>query len=140
MPESPEVQALADDLGRRLAGHEIRGVDVLEFRVTKTRTRPLESLIGRRVTGVTRRGKLLDVALDDDAHLVVSLGRHGWARYGGAEASVAEASVTEASVTEESNADAEPPPPAEKAGTAANGVARRMETRPAASLVRITFS
>jgi len=80
MPESPEVQALADDLGRRLAGREIRGVDVLEFRVTKTRARPLESLIGRRVAGVTRRGKLLDFALDDDAHFVVSLGRHGWAR------------------------------------------------------------
>ncbi|MFE6256114.1 DNA-formamidopyrimidine glycosylase family protein [Agromyces sp. NPDC057865] len=102
MPESPEVQALADDLGRRLAGHEILGVDVLEFRVTKTRARPLESLIGRRVAGVTRRGKLLDFALDDDAHLVVSLGRHGWARYGGAEASVTEAPTGEA----------EPPPPA----------------------------
>jgi len=102
MPESPEVQALADDLGRRLAGHEIRGVDVLEFRVTKTRARPLESLIGRRVAGVTRRGKLLDFALDDDAHFVVSLGRHGWARYGGAEASVTEAPTGEA----------EPPPPA----------------------------
>ncbi|TYL50336.1 DNA-formamidopyrimidine glycosylase family protein [Agromyces mariniharenae] len=107
MPESPEVQALADDLGRRLAGHEIRGVDVLEFRVTKTRARPLESLVGRRVAGVTRRGKLLDVTLDDDAHFVVSLGRHGWARYGGAEAS-----VTEASVTEAPNAESEPPPPA----------------------------
>jgi formamidopyrimidine-DNA glycosylase len=102
MPESPEVQALADDLGRRLAGHEIRGVDVLEFRVTKTRARPLESLIGRRVAGVTRRGKLLDFAPDDDAHFVVSLGRHGWARYGGAEASVTEAPTGEA----------EPPPPA----------------------------
>ena len=102
MPESPEVQALADDLGRRLAGHEIRGVDVLEFRVTKTRARPLESLIGRRVAGVTRRGKLLAFALDDDAHFVVSLGRHGWARYGGAEASVTEAPTGEA----------EPPPPA----------------------------
>ena len=102
MPESPEVQALADDLGRRLAGREIRGVDVLEFRVTKTRARPLESLIGRRVAGVTRRGKLLDLTLDDDAHFVVSLGRHGWARYGGAEASV----------TEQPDAEAEPPPPA----------------------------
>ena len=105
MPESPEVQALADDLGRRLAGHEIRGVDVLEFRVTKTRARPLESLVGRRVTGVTRRGKLLDVALDDDAHFVVSLGRHGWARYGGAEASVTEAATAQG----ESNVDAPPP-------------------------------
>lgn len=100
MPESPEVQALADDLDRRLAGREIRGVDVLEFRVTKTRTRPLESLVGRHVADVARRGKLLDFSLDDDSHFVVSLGRHGWARYGGAEAPVT------------GQADADPPPPA----------------------------
>jgi formamidopyrimidine-DNA glycosylase len=112
MPESPEVQALADDLGRRLAGREIRGVDVLEFRVTKTRTRPLESVIGRTVTGVSRHGKLLDLALDDDSHLVVSLGRHGWARYGGDAEAVGAASVGAASVAAESSADAEPPPPA----------------------------
>ena len=106
MPESPEVQALADDLGRRLAGREIRGVDVLEFRVTKTRTRPLESLIGRTIAGVSRHGKLLDLALDDGSHLVVSLGRHGWARYGGDEASGSASADTQAA------ADAEPPPPA----------------------------
>lgn len=109
MPESPEVQALADDLGRRLAGREIRGVDVLEFRVTKTRARPLESLVGRRVIGVTRHGKLLDVALDDDSHFVVSLGRHGWARYGGGGASVDAPPTADAAPP---TADAEPPPPA----------------------------
>jgi formamidopyrimidine-DNA glycosylase len=69
MPESPEVQALAEDLGARLTGHEIRGVDILEFRVVKTRTRPPSSLVGARVQGATRHGK----------H--VELGRHGWARY-----------------------------------------------------------
>lgn len=80
MPESPEVQALAEDLSTRLTGHEITGVDVLEFRVTKTRTRPPSSLIGAMVRGVTRHGKHLDLSVGD-AHLIVSLGRHGWARY-----------------------------------------------------------
>lgn len=81
MPESPEVQALADELDARLAGRAVREVDVLEFRVNKSRARPLGSIIGERVLGVTRHGKLLDVALDGSGHLVVSLGRHGWARW-----------------------------------------------------------
>ena len=40
MPESPEVQALAEELGERLTGHALTGVDVVEFRTTKTRARP----------------------------------------------------------------------------------------------------
>ena len=80
MPESPEVQALAEDLSERLTGHGITGVDVLEFRVTKTRTRPPSSLVGKRVHGVSRHGKHLAISVDD-SHLIVSLGRHGWARY-----------------------------------------------------------
>lgn len=82
MPESPEVQALADELDARLAGRAIREVDVLEFRVNKTRARPLGSTVGERVLSVSRHGKLLDFALDGSEHLVVSLGRHGWARWG----------------------------------------------------------
>jgi formamidopyrimidine-DNA glycosylase len=81
MPESPEVQALAEELDSRLRGRAIAEVDVVEFRVTKTRARPLESLVGSRVTGAGRRGKLVDLAFGGGAHLVVSLGRHGWARW-----------------------------------------------------------
>jgi formamidopyrimidine-DNA glycosylase len=81
MPESPEVQALADELDERLAGRAMREVDVLEFRVNKTRARPIGSTVGERVLGVTRHGKLLDLELDGSDHLVVSLGRHGWARW-----------------------------------------------------------
>ncbi|MDR5699622.1 Fpg/Nei family DNA glycosylase [Agromyces aerolatus] len=83
MPESPEVQALADELDERLAGRAVREVDVLEFRVNKTRARPIGSIVGERVLGVSRHGKLLDLALDGSDHLVVSLGRHGWARWAG---------------------------------------------------------
>lgn len=80
MPESPEVGALAESLGGRFAGHEIRDVDVIEFRTTKTRTRPPTALAGERVTGAARHGKHLDIAVGESHHLVVSLGRHGWAR------------------------------------------------------------
>jgi formamidopyrimidine-DNA glycosylase len=80
MPESPEVDALVEELGAKLTGRVITGVDVIEFRVTKTRARPLSSLTGDRVTGAKRHGKLVELALGA-SHLVVSLGRHGWARW-----------------------------------------------------------
>jgi formamidopyrimidine-DNA glycosylase len=111
MPESPEVQALADELGARLAGRSIRDVDVVEFRVTKTRARPLTSIIGERIVGATRHGKLIDLDLDGSEHLVISLGRHGWARWadGADGADGAEAAEDAA----DAQADgAEPPPPA----------------------------
>lgn len=102
MPESPEVQALADELGARLAGRAIRDVDVIEFRVTKTRARPLTSITGERVVGAARRGKLIDLDLDGSEHLVISLGRHGWARWAD-DAGDAAGAVTDGT---------EPPPPA----------------------------
>ncbi|HET8926268.1 MAG TPA: DNA-formamidopyrimidine glycosylase family protein [Microbacterium sp.] len=80
MPESPEVQALAEFLDTRLTGHEVAETELVEFRALKTRARPLDQLVGQRIVGVGRRGKHLDVALAS-AHLVVSLGRHGWVRW-----------------------------------------------------------
>ncbi len=80
MPESPEVQSLVEFLDARLTGHEITDADLIEFRALKTRARAPESLAGARVVSVSRAGKHLDIALDR-AHLVVSLGRHGWARW-----------------------------------------------------------
>ncbi|ANJ26540.1 DNA-formamidopyrimidine glycosylase family protein [Agromyces aureus] len=98
MPESPEVQALAEELDARLTGRTLVDVDVIEFRIAKTRGRPPESLAGERVTGVTRHGKLLDLAFGPAGHLVVSLGRHGWARWAG-------------SIAESDAAASDPPPP-----------------------------
>ncbi|MFC9561384.1 DNA-formamidopyrimidine glycosylase family protein [Agromyces sp. NPDC056965] len=96
MPESPEVEALVEDLGTRLAGREITDVDVVEFRAAKTRSRPPSSLLGERVRGAARHGKHVDLEVGEAEHLVVSLGRHGWARYanGEADASVADAPPT----------------------------------------------
>lgn len=87
MPESPEVQALAEALDERLAGRCVREVDLLEFRALKTRDRATAELRDQRVTGVSRLGKHLDVALER-AHLVISLGRHGWVRWAGDETGV----------------------------------------------------
>nr|WP_274638053.1 DNA-formamidopyrimidine glycosylase family protein [Microbacterium bovistercoris] len=80
MPESPEVQALAETLDGRLSGCRIQAVDLVEFRAMKTRDRPLSDLVGTGIRGVGRIGKYVDIALDT-GHAVVSLGRHGWMRW-----------------------------------------------------------
>lgn len=109
MPESPEVQALVEELGTQLAGRTITDVDVLEFRVVKTRARPPSSLVGERVTGATRHGKLVDLAVGESQHLVVSLGRHGWARWrdGDGDGGAADAVRYDAPVTGAADAAAE---------------------------------
>lgn len=81
MPESPEVEALAEELDGRLAGRALTAVDVVEFRTTKTRARPAEALVGETATGTARHGKLVALSFGASQHLVVSFGRHGWARW-----------------------------------------------------------
>jgi len=80
MPESPEVQVLAAELGERLDGRAFEGGELEEFRVLKTRARPLSELAGHAVTGVRRYGKHVDVETDGP-HLVISFGRAGWAAW-----------------------------------------------------------
>ena len=75
MPESPEVQALVDFLAERVIGRRIRGFEVLDFRVLKSR--PAAQLTGERINAVLRSGKYIEFDCGDD-HLVCSLGRHGW--------------------------------------------------------------
>lgn len=82
MPESPEVEVLAEFLDTQLTGHAVSAVDLIEFRSLKTRARPLPSLVGAKVVAARRFGKHVDMQLDD-SHLVVSLGRHGWMRWDG---------------------------------------------------------
>ncbi|CAN3702349.1 Formamidopyrimidine-DNA glycosylase [Microbacterium sp. MM2322] len=80
MPEAPEVEALTLFLRERLGGHVVRDVELVEGRALKTRTRPLDELVARTVTGVTRHGKHLDLDLDG-VHLGVGFGRAGWATW-----------------------------------------------------------
>lgn len=82
MPESPEVQALAEFLDEHMVSRRIQTIELDEFRALKTRRRPLAELDGATVTGIRREGKHLDVQTDR-AHLVVSFGRAGWARWNG---------------------------------------------------------
>jgi len=80
MPESPEVDALATFLDQTLRDLVLTEVDILEFRVVKTRSRLPATLIGHPVTGARRYGKHVDIQFGPE-HLFVSLGRHGWMRW-----------------------------------------------------------
>ncbi len=83
MPELPEVEALARDLERRLAGRVLERVELVAVAALKTFAPPLTELLGRSVAGVGRRGKFLVLATGPGPplHLVVHLARGGWVRW-----------------------------------------------------------
>lgn len=80
MPELPEVEALALDLGGRLDGRAIAKVHVAAFSALKTFDPPLTALEGAFVDGVTRHGKFLDIDAGG-LHVVFHLARAGWVRW-----------------------------------------------------------
>jgi formamidopyrimidine-DNA glycosylase len=80
MPELPEVEALVQDLRRRLDGRAIARVDLAAFSALKTYDPPLSSLQGTLVDGVERHGKFLDIDASG-THLVIHLARAGWIRW-----------------------------------------------------------
>ncbi|MCZ4500460.1 MAG: Fpg/Nei family glycosylase [Marmoricola sp.] len=80
MPELPEVEALVNDLAKRLDGRAIVRVDLANFSALKTYDPPLTALAGGMVDTVTRHGKFLDVDVSG-THLVLHLARAGWVRW-----------------------------------------------------------
>ncbi|WP_306233496.1 Fpg/Nei family DNA glycosylase [Agrococcus beijingensis] len=81
MPELPEVEALAADLGARLAGRAIRRVDVPSIAALKTYDPSVDALAGTVFTGASRRGKHLVLSVDSGLHLVIHLARSGWIQW-----------------------------------------------------------
>ncbi|PPG26698.1 Fpg/Nei family DNA glycosylase [Rathayibacter sp. AY2B9] len=80
MPELPEVQALALDLGARLGGRVLERLDVFAISALKTVAIPPSALSGETVHGVSRHGKFLDLAVGE-AHVLLHLARAGWVRW-----------------------------------------------------------
>lgn len=84
MPEMPEVESLRRFLAERVGGTTITRVELSGFQALKTFDPPLDSLVGREVSGATRRGKYLALITSgegDDVFLVTHLARGGWIRW-----------------------------------------------------------
>ncbi|MET0627728.1 MAG: bifunctional DNA-formamidopyrimidine glycosylase/DNA-(apurinic or apyrimidinic site) lyase [Acidimicrobiia bacterium] len=80
MPELPEVEVLRRDLEREVVGKKIKAVDVDGMRSVRrhhNRKQFAARLVGKKITGVERRGKYLLLRLDDGDVLVVHLGMSG---------------------------------------------------------------
>jgi formamidopyrimidine-DNA glycosylase len=65
MPELPEMEIVARRLGEALSGETIESALAPGINALKTFDPPLHALDGREFTGVSRRGKLLLLELDD---------------------------------------------------------------------------
>jgi len=76
MAELPELEILRRELERDLAGRKIKGVEVPGAGLVKHPTKKAlaTALTGAKVTGVTRRGTLLLVAMEGTDVLVLQLG------------------------------------------------------------------
>jgi formamidopyrimidine-DNA glycosylase len=70
VPELPEVQALAERLDVLLGGAPLSGLDPLQFSALKTYDPPPESLLGRTLDGVRRRGKYLGFGFEGPRLLI----------------------------------------------------------------------
>jgi formamidopyrimidine-DNA glycosylase len=81
MPELPEVEALARVLTDRTAGHLVADASLASLSALKTVSPSIADVVGRRVEGVTRRGKFLDLAIVDGPHLVWHLSLAGWVQW-----------------------------------------------------------
>src|ERR1051326_8062411 len=80
MPELPEVESLAAFLREHATGHTVARADAASFSVLKTFDPPLTALTGHVITGVGRHGRFLDLATDQELHLIMHLARAGWLR------------------------------------------------------------
>jgi formamidopyrimidine-DNA glycosylase len=80
MPELPEVEVLRRDLEREVVGKKVKAVDVDGMRSVRrhhNRKQFTARLVGKKITGVERRGKYLLLRLDGGDVLVVHLGMSG---------------------------------------------------------------
>ncbi|MFP7697273.1 bifunctional DNA-formamidopyrimidine glycosylase/DNA-(apurinic or apyrimidinic site) lyase [Trueperella sp. LYQ143] len=77
MPELPEVETIRRGLARHLIGQTIARVSVDHPRVIRSCPQGLDSLVGRRITQVARRGKYLWFVIGRDEALIAHLGMSG---------------------------------------------------------------
>jgi formamidopyrimidine-DNA glycosylase len=73
MPELPEVEITARLIGAAVAGSEIESALTPGINALRSFDPPLSAIEGRKLTGITRRGKLFVVGVEDDLSLVIHL-------------------------------------------------------------------
>ena len=77
MPELPEMQALAERLDAAVAGSILQDLRQLSFTGLKTVLPEPETLVGRTVEGVSRRGKYLVWSVAGGSRLLIHLSQGG---------------------------------------------------------------
>jgi formamidopyrimidine-DNA glycosylase len=73
MPELPEVEITARLIGAAVTGAQIESVMTPGINALRSFDPPLSAIEGRVLTGITRRGKLFVVGVEDDLSLVIHL-------------------------------------------------------------------
>jgi formamidopyrimidine-DNA glycosylase len=73
MPELPEVEITARRIGAAVAGKVVESALAPGINALKTFDPPLAALEGRELAGVSRRGKMLVVEVEDDLVLLIHL-------------------------------------------------------------------
>jgi formamidopyrimidine-DNA glycosylase len=73
MPELPEVEITARLIGAAIAGAEIESALTPGINALRTFDPPLSAIEGRRLTGISRRGKLFIVGVDGEGDLSLLL-------------------------------------------------------------------
>ena len=85
MPELPDLEVLAEVLGRRVTGRRITAAEVLRPLVVRSLPdgdEPCVRLVGREVRAVSRRGKFLLLELGEGPWLAVNPMLAGRLRHG----------------------------------------------------------
>jgi formamidopyrimidine-DNA glycosylase len=86
MPELPDVTVYVEALRERIAGARLELIRLTDPFVLRSVDPPISDVAGRAVTGVTRLGKRIVIALEDERFVVIHLmiaGRLHWPRRGG---------------------------------------------------------
>jgi formamidopyrimidine-DNA glycosylase len=73
MPELPEVEITARLIGAAVAGARIESALTPGINALRSFDPPLSAIEGRKLTGITRRGKLFVVGVEGDLSLVIHL-------------------------------------------------------------------
>lgn len=77
MPELPQMQALAERLGAAVGGHVLEAYEPLGFTALKTVTPAPDTLVGRTLERVGRRGKYLVTEWDGGTRVLIHLSQAG---------------------------------------------------------------